>query len=135
MHLESVILYNDVIFKCNVQSFVTDFVSVIGWVDSEGGSHPAASSHGNWTPKIRIDCKDSQVDTMKMLYLFCHLLLIDVNYLFSIFCSGYQQIQDCCSRGAGRPWQHRLDEMQHPLFCHRICVCGWLGRQRGPKSV
>ena len=28
VHLESVILGNDVIFGCNVQSFVTDFVSV-----------------------------------------------------------------------------------------------------------
>ncbi len=27
---------NDVIFKCDVPSFVADFVSVSGWVDSEG---------------------------------------------------------------------------------------------------
>ena len=47
VHLESVILYNDVIFKCNIQSFVADFVSVIGWVDSEGDSHASGSSLGN----------------------------------------------------------------------------------------
>ena len=36
VHEESVILGNDVIFHCNIQSYVTDFVSVSGWVDSEG---------------------------------------------------------------------------------------------------
>jgi hypothetical protein len=46
VHLESVMLYNDVIFACNIQSFVTDFVSVTGWVDSEGGSH-GVGMHGN----------------------------------------------------------------------------------------
>ena len=44
---ESVVLYNDVIFKCNIQSHVTDFVTVTGWVDSEGQSHSSGSSYGN----------------------------------------------------------------------------------------
>ena len=49
VHLESVILGNDVIFGCNVQSFVTDFVSVTGWQDSEGGTHSFGSIlDGNW---------------------------------------------------------------------------------------
>ena len=33
---ESVIVGNDAIFKCSVPSFVSDFVTVDSWVDSEG---------------------------------------------------------------------------------------------------
>ena len=33
---DSVILGNDVIVKCNIPSFMADFLSVTGWVNSEG---------------------------------------------------------------------------------------------------
>ena len=33
---ETVILGNDALFKCTIPSFVSDFVSVQAWVDSEG---------------------------------------------------------------------------------------------------
>ena len=33
---EDVILGNDAIMKCSIPSFVSDFVSVQDWVDSEG---------------------------------------------------------------------------------------------------
>ena len=33
---ESVMVGNDALFKCSIPSFVSDFVSVTGWVDSEG---------------------------------------------------------------------------------------------------
>lgn len=33
---ESVIVGNDALFKCSIPSFVADFVSVTGWLDSEG---------------------------------------------------------------------------------------------------
>ena len=33
---ESVIVGNDAIFKCSIPSFVSDFVMVDSWVDSEG---------------------------------------------------------------------------------------------------
>ena len=33
---ETVILGNDAIFKCSIPSFVSDFVTVLGWVDSQG---------------------------------------------------------------------------------------------------
>ena len=32
---ESIIVGNDAIFKCSIPSFVTDFVSVDAWIDSE----------------------------------------------------------------------------------------------------
>ena len=35
---ESVIIGNDAIFKCSIPSFVSDFVSVDSWVDSEAKS-------------------------------------------------------------------------------------------------
>ena len=35
---EVVIVGNDAIFKCSVPSFVTDFVFVDSWVDSEGNT-------------------------------------------------------------------------------------------------
>ena len=35
---EVVIVGNDAIFKCSVPSFVSDFVQVDSWVDSEGNN-------------------------------------------------------------------------------------------------
>ena len=32
---ESIIVGNDAIFKCSIPSFVSDFVSVESWIDSE----------------------------------------------------------------------------------------------------
>ena len=46
MHEESVILYNDVIFKCNIQSHVTDFVTVTDWVNSEGKTYSRSTNYG-----------------------------------------------------------------------------------------
>ena len=42
--MEDVLLRNDVLFKCNIPSFISDFVSVVGWVDSEGSSHNAETN-------------------------------------------------------------------------------------------
>ena len=39
---ESVILGNDAIFKCSIPSFVSDFVFVENWVDSEANMHAAS---------------------------------------------------------------------------------------------
>ena len=50
--MEDVLLSNDVLFKCNIPSFISDFVSVIGWVDSEGSSHSTGEKEylGNSRP-------------------------------------------------------------------------------------
>jgi hypothetical protein len=45
---ESVILGNDVVIKCNIPSFVADFVSVVGWVDSEGSTFLVSQTYGNF---------------------------------------------------------------------------------------
>ena len=36
---ENVILGNDVIFKCDVPSFVADFVTVEAWIDNEAQAY------------------------------------------------------------------------------------------------
>lgn len=43
-----VIRGNDVLLKCDIPSFVSDFVIVTEWVDSENVSH-SAHSIGNWS--------------------------------------------------------------------------------------
>ena len=51
--MEDVLLSNDVLFKCNIPSFISDFVSVVGWVDSEGSSHSGENGYlGNFRPAM-----------------------------------------------------------------------------------
>ena len=38
---EDILLSNDVLFKCGIPSFVADFVTVVGWADSEGSNYDA----------------------------------------------------------------------------------------------
>ena len=38
---------NDVQFKCNIQSYVVDFVEVVNWIDSEGLTFMVDQSFGN----------------------------------------------------------------------------------------
>ena len=53
---ESVIVGNDAIFKCSIPSFVSDFVSVDSWVDSEannfGYSPMSFGNFGNLITKV-----------------------------------------------------------------------------------
>lgn len=39
---------NSVVVKCEVPSFVADFVSVIGWVDSENNNYDPNADYGNF---------------------------------------------------------------------------------------
>ena len=41
VHPEYVMLGNDVLLKCSFPSFVADFVTVVGWADSEGSNYNA----------------------------------------------------------------------------------------------
>ena len=43
---ENVVLGNDVIFKCDVPSFISDFVTVEAWIDSEAETYYAGSTYG-----------------------------------------------------------------------------------------
>ncbi len=46
---EQVMLGNDIILKCDIPSFEADFVSVDGWVDSEGLAIAHNRNYpGNW---------------------------------------------------------------------------------------
>ena len=41
---EYVIVGNDALLRCTIPSYVSDFVSVVGWVDDGGGSYLPASA-------------------------------------------------------------------------------------------
>ena len=45
---ETVIKGNDVLFKCQVPSFVADFVQVQSWQDSEGNVMNRNEAYGNF---------------------------------------------------------------------------------------
>lgn len=47
VHEESVITGNSVLIKCNIPSFVADFLSVTGWINSEGVEFLVGHSLGN----------------------------------------------------------------------------------------
>ena len=48
---ENVIVGNDALFKCSIPSFVSDFVSVQSWQDSEGNT-VAVGNLGNWSDVV-----------------------------------------------------------------------------------
>ena len=47
-HNEYIVLGNDALIKCSVPSFVTDFVTVSGWVDSQANSYHSDDGLGNY---------------------------------------------------------------------------------------
>ena len=50
---ENVILGNDAIFKCQIPSFVADFVQVDSWVDDKGNQFVVdARDFGNFKPDL-----------------------------------------------------------------------------------
>ena len=65
VHEESVILGNDVHFKCNIQSYVADFVQVVSWTDSEGSSFMPDQSFGNFLLKTNW-CKVSNQSFIRL---------------------------------------------------------------------
>ncbi len=46
VHPSHVIRGNDVLFKCDIPSFVADFVNIAGWVDNSGGIIAVGTSLG-----------------------------------------------------------------------------------------
>jgi hypothetical protein len=47
-HNEYVVVGNDVLLKCNIPSFVADFVEVVAWVDSESNAYYLSDKNGNF---------------------------------------------------------------------------------------
>ena len=43
---ENVMLKNDVLLKCNIPSYVSDFVQVEAWVDSEAETYFSGNAYG-----------------------------------------------------------------------------------------
>ena len=51
---EYVIVGNDAIVKCQYPSFVSDFLTVEGWQDSEGNFYSREMKTGNFSNKIQL---------------------------------------------------------------------------------
>lgn len=45
-HSEYIIKGNSAVLKCNIPSFVADFVSVDAWIDSEGTEYTSTTDFG-----------------------------------------------------------------------------------------
>lgn len=43
---EEIISGNDAVMKCSVPSFMSDFVDIVSWVDSEGSQFMAGLNYG-----------------------------------------------------------------------------------------
>ena len=50
---EYVIVGNDALMKCKIPSFVSDFVSVVSWLDSEGSDFYSEKNYGKQTTEVR----------------------------------------------------------------------------------
>ena len=69
---DSVIVSNDVVIKCNIPSFVADFVSVTAWVTSEGTQLKPGHVNG-------------KMGVFGEKYKFIHILLILVSNAMILF--------------------------------------------------
>ena len=80
-----VIIGNEVLLKCDIPSFATDYVSVSDWVDSEGFSYSRENNLGksylNWLNKYKkfreSTCKKFQICVCSLDYLLTLLLMED----------------------------------------------------------
>ena len=71
---EDILLSNDVLFKCGIPSFVADFVTVVGWADSEGSNYNAQdlSALGNLlTCSHHAICIGLRIDTVFHWTTYC----------------------------------------------------------------
>ena len=67
---DSVIVGNDAVIRCNIPSFVTDFLSVTAWVTSEGSEFQSSTQSGiNSTPYSLV------VRQFKLTFIL-HVLLV-----------------------------------------------------------
>ena len=63
---EYIIVGNDALLKCNIPSFVSDFVSVMSWEDSEGGVFFADHKYGK-----SIDASKSILNIQICCFKYC----------------------------------------------------------------
>ena len=61
-------IQNDVLLKCAIPSFVSDFVSVEAWVDSEAETYYTGNQYGTELKLLKISC--SEYSTILTKY-FC----------------------------------------------------------------
>ena len=132
---EYVIVGNDAMIKCQYPSFVSDFLEVQGWEDSEGGVYST-------DPGAKINLGNFHRPWHGLLVF---LLLLrgksKSKIAFTFFSSWFwcfYQIFSCTPRiprsGSWRIshyWQWCSIQMQYSELCNRLCVCeqlDWLRR-------
>ena len=73
-----VILGNDVLLKCNIPSFVADFVAVTGWLDSEGTEYLIQSKYGNLVmiTVITVYKESTSLSKSKIWFLYKFICLV-----------------------------------------------------------
>ena len=99
-----VILGNSALLKCEIPSFVTDFVSVINWSDAEGQEFfPYQNNIG-----------DENLEIMGLTQAIC--------FYFSCISRILNQSQWClCDH-----WQFCLGKMWNSKFCSWFCISSFL---------
>ena len=127
---EHVIRGNDVLFKCDVPSFVADFVSVQSWADNEGVVH-ATHSQGNREICIRqLDIRNAlDLRLSFFIGLTLHLLILE---LVPSFCRSYPpRLRSWRFQRDRDSWQWRSSEVSDTEFHLWSRHCGQLGRLSG----
>lgn len=67
-----VIIGNSALLKCEVPSFVGDFVTVVNWIDSEGNEHFPSENRGTiFALKLKWDTQIFSSQNSKLFSTFC----------------------------------------------------------------
>ena len=140
---EYVILGNDVIMKCSIPSFVADFVSVTGWVDSEGNEFQQTSdAHGNFLGcciRVREPCRlRVTLQIKKWLIIsgtifkqeeFANRLILFLVHFFIYCFSCSPDLQHGGHEWGCDSWQWCHCQVPDPQLCVWLCPShqlGWL---------
>ena len=88
---EYVIVGNDVLMRCNIPSFVADFVSVVSWEDSEGREFHAQSNHGKWCKEYFKDDRGKKLQPIEQNLVLasfscCHICMLFHILVYAIQC-------------------------------------------------
>ncbi|CAB3363290.1 Hypothetical predicted protein [Cloeon dipterum] len=76
-----VIKGNAAVFKCNIPSFVSDYVEIVSWTDTEGTQYPMASSYVV-TQHYQVNVMDEHVLKGNTAIIKCHIPSFVADYVF-----------------------------------------------------
>ena len=125
---EYVIVGNDVLMRCNIPSFVADFVSVVSWEDSEGREFHAQSNHGKWCKEYFKDDRGKKLQPIEQNLVLasfsnCHIYLYVVSYFsvcYSMLFSGWTGLPGDGARRVSHSGQCGTAQVQPALLRGRL---------------